>query len=282
MPTMDAALTFSTFRQVKRSKPRRFLGRLLYRLSRYAQWHLSGQRYARRHLTETLPVECASHKTPLIRNLANADMWLQRNKITNLRLAAKKLNGIVILPGETFSFWKTVGNPTKRKGYLQGMVLDGGKMRPGTGGGLCQSTNLIYWMALHTPLQVTERYRHSYDVFPDADRTQPFGSGATCSYNRLDLQIKNGTKEPYQLSLKLTEDHLAGCWRTTRPDGLRYEVYEKEHRILSNAWGGYIRHNTIWRKTFDGDGEMIRDEFVAENNALMMYQPYLGEGVADY
>ena len=50
-----------------------------------------------------------------------------------------------------------------------------------TGGGLCQLSNLIYWMTLHTPLTITERYRHSYDVFPDSNRTQPFGSGEPAS-----------------------------------------------------------------------------------------------------
>ena len=70
------------------------------------------------------------------------------------------------------------------------MVLHYGSFQTGIGGGLCQLSNLIYWMTLHTPLTVTERYRHSFDVFPDSRRTQPFGSGATCSYNYLDLQIK--------------------------------------------------------------------------------------------
>lgn len=54
-------------------------------------------------------------------------------------------------------------------------------------------TNLIYWMTLHTPLTVAKRWRHGFDVFPDANRTQPFGSGATCSWPILDLQIVNHT-----------------------------------------------------------------------------------------
>ena len=75
-----------------------------------------------------------------------------------------------------------------------GMVLHNGGFKPGVGGGLCQLSNLIYWMTLHTPLTVVERWRHSYDVFPDAERTQPFGSGATVAYNHIDLQIRNGIK----------------------------------------------------------------------------------------
>ncbi len=123
-------------------------------------------------------------------------MWMQYNKIVNLKIAVEKLNGIILFPGETFSYWKLIGKPTRGgKGYVEGMTLFYGGFKPGIGGGLCQLSNLIYWMALHTPLVVTERHRHSYDVFPDSNRTQPFGSGATCVYNYRDLQIFNGTDQ---------------------------------------------------------------------------------------
>lgn len=46
-----------------------------------------------------------------------------------------------------------------------------GRIGSDVGGGLCQLSNLIFWMTFHTPLTVTERYRHSHDVFPDANRT---------------------------------------------------------------------------------------------------------------
>jgi vancomycin resistance protein VanW len=278
MPAMNVSVAAYGFRSIRRSAARKLAGKFFYRFRRYAQWYLSGHGYAHNRLSSSLPVVCATHSTPLIRNLLSADMWLQRNKVTNLRLAAQRLNGVVIRPGETFSFWKIVGNPTKRKGYLPGMVLDSGKMKAGTGGGLCQVTNMIYWMALHTPLTVTERYRHSYDLFPDADRTQPFGSGATCSYSSLDLQIRNDTDKPYQLSLSIADGYLEGSLRSTAGSALHYEIYEREHGIFSCAWGGYIRHNALWRKVLDGGGLLVSDEFIAENNALMMYQPYLAEG----
>ena len=89
-----------------------------------------------------------------------------------------------------------------------------GKLKQGIGGGICQLSNLIYWMTIHTPLTVTQRYRHSYDVFSDSNRTQPFGSGATCAYNYLDLQIKNETNSTYQLVVYLTDTHLVGEWRS--------------------------------------------------------------------
>lgn len=204
-------------------------------------------------------------------------MWMQHNKVTNLRIASEKLNGILLKPGETLSYWKLIGKPSRLKGYVDGMVLFYGGFKSGIGGGICQLSNLIYWMTLHTPLTVTERYRHSYDVFPDSKRTQPFGSGATCVYNYRDLQIYNATNQVYQLHVYLTDEYLVGEWRATEKPLCTYEVYEKYHKITLEYWGDYVRHNVIHRKTFDMNKNFLKDKYIAENHALMMYQPLLEE-----
>ena len=88
----------------------------------------------------------------ILRPLKDVDMYLQENKRTNLALAIKHINGVHLKPGEVFSFWKLVGNPSKQKGYLEGLVLNQGKIDRDTGGGLCQLGNLIFWMVIHSPL----------------------------------------------------------------------------------------------------------------------------------
>lgn len=251
------------------------MGTKAYRLKRYAEWMLDRKMYARTKGEDKLGHVWFKHQTPLMRQLKDVEMELQSNKVTNLKIAAQRVNRIVIKPGETFSYWRLIGNTTKRKGYVEGMVLHYGKVTVGVGGGLCQLSNLIYWMTLHTPLTVTERYRHSYDVFPDSKRNQPFGSGATCAYNYLDLQIKNETNETYQLIVYLTDLNLVGEWRSTAPATRKYEVYEKDHSFTREFWGGYVRHNSIYRKVFDLDGEQIEDEFITENHAITMYEPFL-------
>lgn len=202
-------------------------------------------------------------------------MWMQHNKVMNLSIAVACLNGVIVYPGETFSYWRLIGKPTRRKGYVDGMVLFYGRVTAGVGGGLCQLSNLIYWLTLHTPLTVTERHRHSYDVFPDSNRTVLFGSGATCLYNYRDLQIFNGTSQPYQLAVYLTDRELVGEWRTVDRHHYEYEVYEKDHRITHEYWGGYVRHNVIHRRVYNDSKELINDEYITENHALMMYQPFL-------
>ena len=255
------------------------LGAAYFRMRRHAFWRFGGIKFAKRGAGEP-DFEHFCHQTPLLRKLKNVDMQLQHNKITNLRIAVSKLDGVTICPGEVLSYWRTIGRPTQRKGYMPGMVLDRGTVKAGVGGGLCQLSNLIYWMTLHTPLTVMERHRHGYDVFPDSDRTQPFGSGATCFFNYRDLMIKNGTTQTFQLRLEVTENHLRGAWKSSVPPNYKYEVYEKAHLIQSEYWGGYTRHNLIHRKIYNLDGSVTGDEFVAENHAIMMYAPLLPDMLA--
>jgi len=261
-----------------RDMARPYLGAPVRRLRRELQWldprvdfHVSRDRSAFPHVI-------ATHATPLARPLLGLDPELQRNKVVNLRLAAQRLDGVVVAPGQRLSFWREVGRPTYARGFLDGLVLDHGEISSGVGGGLCQMTNLLYWMTLHTPLAVVERWRHSYDVFPDVGRTQPFGSGATCAWPALDLQIENCTRCAYRLSLQVTGTDLEGIWSAERPLDVRYEVYEDQHVVTHEGPGVYVRHNLLRRREITGDGRVVRDLPVAQNHALLMYSPFLGEG----
>lgn len=261
---------------IKRSELRLFMGKEYYTFRRYLKWYISRKKYSKEKTNMAYPYLIFTHSTPLLRELKGLDMHLQYNKITNLKLSCEKINKIIINQGEVFSYWRLIGKPTYKKGYLDGLVLCAdGSFKSGVGGGLCQLSNLIYWIILHSPLTVIERYRHSHDVFPDVNRTQPFGTGATCSYNYLDLQVENRTKNKYQLIIYLTDDSLIGELRSQKKEKYRYEVYEKEHSITPGVFGGYVRNNTIYRKTYNGYDELIKDEYITENHAYMLYAPYL-------
>jgi vancomycin resistance protein VanW len=259
-----------------RSSLRMALGKTWFIAKRRGQWYLPGKRYATMRNTTQLQYEHAGHRTPLLRQLKGVDMWLQHNKIESLKIAASCIDGIVLKPGETFSFWRLVGRPTARRGFKTGMVLRNGTVAQGMGGGLCQMTNLIYWMALHTELTVTERWRHGFDVFPDEGRSQPFASGATCSYNYIDLQITNNTEDIYQLRIRVEGDYLRGEWRAETLPRYTYRIVERDHAIRTEWWGGYSRHNTLYRVKHDREtGAEFGEEFIAENHAIMMYAPLL-------
>ena len=69
-----------------------------------------------------------------MRQLKDVDMWLQENKVINLKIATRKVDGILLRPGEVFSYWKLIGKPSRCKGYVEGMILKNGGFEPGVGG----------------------------------------------------------------------------------------------------------------------------------------------------
>lgn len=262
---------------IPRSWLRLRLGKAYYAGKRYLLWCSPRYHWASQRQSVSLPYIQTSHATPLYRHLRGEEMELQKNKVVNLQLAAARLNGVVLRPGETFSYWRLIGKPSRKKGYREGMVLFLGRIGSDVGGGLCQLSNLIFWMTLHTPLTVMERYRHSHDVFPDSNRTQPFGSGATCAYPHRDLMIRNDTDQCFQLCVRVGETHLEGEWRAEAPQKVQYEILERNARMDQASWGGYIRHNELFRRVFDLDGTLLREEFLFANDAIMMYSPLLPE-----
>lgn len=262
---------------IKRSKLRSKLGNTYYGTLRRIKWLKMNRQFAKTRSQLPLEYQYFSHRTILRRKLRNVDMWMQENKIVNLKIAVKRLNGIILRPGEIFSYWKLIGKPTKRKGYLDGMFLRNGGFVSGTGGGLCQLSNLIFWMTIHTPLTVVERHRHGYDVFPDSNRTQPFASGATCSYPHIDLMIKNETDHEYQLVLNVGDEYLEGEWRCSKKPEFKYEIVERDHEMRAEFWGGYTRRNKLFQQVFDLDGDMLEEKLLLSNTAIMMYSPYLSE-----
>lgn len=262
-------------RPIKRSAIRQKIGEFYYSLKRKHLWFKMNKTFSSHISNDRLPCKCFSHKTILLRKLKDVDMWMQENKIINLKIAAKKLNGIIIKPGEIFSYWKIIGNPTKRKGYVKGMILKNGTFVSGTGGGLCQMSNLIFWMTMHTPLSIVERHRHGYDVFPDSNRTQPFGSGATCFYPHGDLMMQNTTTEDYQLIINVGNEYLEGEWRCVYKNEYTYKVVERNHKMKSEFWGGYSRHNELYQQIFSKDNEIVEENLIVQNSALMMYSPFI-------
>ncbi|MCI5058806.1 MAG: VanW family protein [Flavobacteriales bacterium] len=244
------------------------------RIRRQISWFLDQKKYTQTSTPEKLAFRVKKHQSKLIKKLGDSDMTLQYNKIDNLKIVIKRVNGIIIKPGETFSFCKTVGLPTKRKGYKLGMELSFGKARPGIGGGICQSSNLIYWLALHSPLTITERHHHSFDPFPDDGRVLPFASGATVFYNYRDLQLTNDTPWTFQINLWMTDKLLEGDIRVTEELDFAYHVFEKNHKFIKKN-DGYFRTNELWRKKIAKfrSGALIAEEHITTNYGKVMYTP---------
>ncbi|MFH1089549.1 MAG: VanW family protein [Candidatus Uhrbacteria bacterium] len=234
---------------------------------------LSFKKFAREKTEIDLPFKIFTHKSVLIRKLGNSDVRLQLQKIKNLSLAAPTIHQVLIKPGETFSYWDLIGEPSARRGYVEGMLLSQGEVIAGVGGGLCQLANLLYWMAIHTPLTITERHRHSFDAFPDSGRTLPFASGATVFYNYVDLQFRNDTAAAFEIKVWLDEEFLHGEILTDRELPTRYHIVERDHRFfIDEKTGKTMRENKLFRQIVDvRTGKMIKEELVCENVAEVKY-----------
>lgn len=244
------------------------------RIRRYVNWLFDGKKYASSFSSEKLPYKIKEHQSILLRQLGKSDMQLQINKIKNLQIAIEKLNGIIIKPGETFSFCKLVGMPTKKKGYLMGMELSFGQATSGIGGGICQIANLINWMALHSPLNITERHHHSFDPFPDDGRIVPFGCGASLFYNYRDYQLHNPTSHTFQINFYISDKYLHGELLVNNELNYTYRIIEKEHAFVRFR-NNFYRMNQIWREKIskvDSNG-IEETELLMKNFALAMYTP---------
>jgi len=262
---------------IKRSKIRQILGKEYFILKRKIKWYFGNTKFAEEKSKISDFNSVFKHQSMILRPLKDVDMYLQENKRENLKLAIKHINTIEIKPNETFSIWKLVGRPTKRKGYLEGLVLNNGKIDKDIGGGLCQLGNLLFWIFAHSPLSITERYRHGFDVFPDVKRKVPFGAGATLAYNYIDLQVKNNTNNSFTINLWLDKTHLHGELLSKNKIKEKYRIEEREHLITTQVWGGYSRHNRIIQIKTDKTGNQT-EKLLVENHAIMMYEPFLNEG----
>jgi len=222
--------------------------------------------------TEALPILAYKHTSLIRRRLGNVDMELQENKAINLAIAVPKVNGVLIKPGEIFSFWHLVGPCTKHKGYKEGLTISSGKPARGIGGGMCQFTNLIHWLVLHSPLEIIEHHHHDdIDLFPDYGRKVPFGCGTSIVYNYLDYRFKNDTDYTFQIVAYLTETHLCGELRVSSPLESSFHVLEEDAHFVQTG-EHYYRKNTIVKQTIDKrTGNEIKRETVKKSHAKVMY-----------
>lgn len=242
------------------------------RCKRRIQDIFSKQKFAKEKQEKKLPVLVYSHKSLIRRRLGNVDLQLQENKAVNLSLAAPKVNGILIHPGETFSFWRLVGKTGVSKGYKEGLTISCGRAQKGIGGGLCQFSNLIHWMVLHSPLLVKEMHHHDqYDLFPDYGRKVPFGTGTSVMYNYLDYRFVNHTDQTFQLLIWVTDKYLCGELRCEEPLTLsRHIVCEDEY--FSREGKDVFRNGRIYRDTYDIEsGNLLHRELIRKNHARVMY-----------
>jgi len=128
---------------------------------------------------------------------------LELGKVQNLRIAAAAIDGLVLEPGETFSFWRAAGRASRAKGYVVGRELRQGCMIPSIGGGICQLTNALSRIAHRAGMEMVERHRHS--VHPEGFFIDD-ATDATVFWNYIDLRFRGAAR--VRIGARLTETTL--------------------------------------------------------------------------
>ncbi len=240
-------------------------------IKRHLQDKCSNQVFAKSKEEQLLPHVIISHSSHVIKQGKGIDPILQQNKRTNIILACKELNGLMIHPGEVFSFWKTVGNTTKRKGYLDGRVLEGNKIKPGIGGGLCNLGHTVNWLTQHSPMEVIEFHKHSDALAPDGEIRIPFSSGTSVNYNNQDFRFRNNTDQDIQLIIWCDEQELHGELRSRAPFPWRYEIVEENLHYIKEKETLY-RISQIYKITIEKETErVINKQLIVDNRSEIMF-----------
>ncbi|MDB3991515.1 VanW family protein [Schleiferiaceae bacterium] len=137
------------------------------------------------------------------------DLKSNEFKKQNILKAKSFIDHVTIWPDQIFSFWKIVGNPSKKRGFVQSRSLVNGETIESYGGGLCQLSGLIYLTSIHCGLEILERHNHSTDIYDDTTRYMPLGGDATVAYGHKDLKIRNNFKEPIRFAISTKEDTVS-------------------------------------------------------------------------
>ena len=113
------------------------------------------------------------------------------NRNTNIRLSAEAINGVTVMPGETFSFNKTTGERTAARGYREAAAIAGGQSRDEIGGGVCQTSSTLFNAVARADLEIVERHNHAW---PSSYVEKGFD--ATVNWPDLDFKFRNNTEWP--------------------------------------------------------------------------------------
>ena len=193
------------------------------------------------------------------------------------------MDGTILMPGETFSYNKIVGERTAAKGYKPATVYVGGLDKQELGGGICQLASALYYCTLYSNLEVVYRTNHRFAV-----TYVPHGLDATVAWGSIDYKFKNNTDYPIRISAYTEGTNLIVVFYGTKADdsyvemetrrlsstpySTVYQIDESlpagETKTVTSAYTGYKYE--VYRCVYDGDGTLISRTF--ENTSTYAYR----------
>lgn len=142
-------------------------------------------------------------------------------RAVNVRLAASRINGTELMPGEEFSYDKTILPRNAQNGYMAAPVYVGNKVESGMGGGICQPSSTLYVAALYANMEITERHNHSLKV-----GYIPPGLDATIAEGSLDLKFKNSSAYPVKICSSAENGVLTFSFYGYNPENITVKLLQ--------------------------------------------------------
>ncbi|ORC16024.1 vancomycin resistance protein [Rothia nasimurium] len=227
--------------------------------------------FASQLVPENLPNLVSKNSSDLIKKGPGIDPALQYNKANNIEIAARTMDGLILEPGEVYSFWRLVGRISERKGYRDGRVIMSEKLDAGLGGGLCNLANSVNLLILHSPLTITELHTHSDALAPDKGERRPFATGTSVAYKNLDYRFANTTDQKIQLRVWIANETLFAELRSEAGFENYYRLVEEDHHFAQEE-GKFYRISTIYRETrAKADDSLVERTLILSNRSEVMY-----------
>ena len=208
-----------------------------------------------------------------------------QGRTKNIRLAAKAINGKIIVPGEVFSFNRAVGPRIPESGYMEAPIIVNGELVPGVGGGVCQVSTTLYNAAVLADLSIVERNKHS---LPSA--YVELGRDATVFYDYLDLKLHNTTSYPVVIDSVMGPNYLEVRLLGTWSNPWRIQIVVEELATIPAVWQEQLdpglapwermivkeglpgREVRVWKQYVDQQGVILNQEILSVDT----YQPING------
>lgn len=200
------------------------------------------------------------------------------NRINNIELATKAINGTILMPGESFSFNETVGERTKARGYKEAGVIIGDKIESGLGGGICQVSSTLYNAILKANLKAVERRNHTLPL-----AYVPKGLDATVDWGHIDFKFKNTSNSPIYIEgyiknknvyfniysekskVKRSYEMATEVYATLQPSTKYVDDPNRNNGEVEVMKKGSIGYKVkVYRKTIES-GKLLKTELISDD-----------------
>jgi vancomycin resistance protein VanW len=237
--------------------------------ARLAGWAVAPQRWPAPSLAaDDRPwLRVYDTRVPIARTDRDAHARFEDGKRVNLELAAPRFDGLLLAPDRPLSFCRTLGRPSRARGFALGMELRGGCIVPSVGGGVCLLSNALFRMALELGWTILERHGHSMEaVAPREGET--WGIDATVLWPHVDLRVapREGCA---RLGVRVEGDTLRLVVHADRPGHAVAQLVAVDERVEADG-AGVFRSNRVLRRLEHAPSGRVELAVVAVNRKRVL------------